>query len=386
LLHLASEISKSADYDIRAVHIHHGLQQIADTWVPHCKEVCDPLNIPLEIHHLDLKINKGESVEEVARSARYSALKQSLKKDEVLLTAHHQNDQAETLLLQLFRGAGVQGLAGMPLISEFGLGQHARPLLNASRQSLEAYANENRLNCIEDPSNQDSKFDRNFLRNEILPKVRERWPSIDKTISRSARLQAETKQLLEEFAEKDLSSLQDELSSVDTLLISKLQSYSVTRQKLLIRHWIGVNGFKPPSEKKLKHIFSDVIHASEDAQPLVKWQGVDIRRYQGKLYIMSSLQEHDATQILKWIDPGSPLNILSLGLTITAMVLPPQYDEAKPITVRFRQGGEKIQHEKRGVTISLKNLLNEASIPPWQRSRIPLIYSGETLIKVVGIE
>jgi len=385
LLHLASELSKSPSYHVRAMHIHHGLQQISDTWGAHCKKVCDQLNIPLEIHDLNLQIDKGDSVEEAARSARYGALKQSLQKNEVLLTAHHQNDQAETLLLQLFRGAGVQGLAGMPLISDFGSGQHARPLLNASRKDLEIYAREYQLNHIEDPSNQDSTFDRNFLRNEILPKIRERWPSIDKTISRSARLQAETKQLLEEFADRDLLFLQDERGSVDKLIITKLQLYSVARQTLLIRHWIVVNGFTAPSEKKLKHIFSDVIDASEDAQPLVAWRGVEIRRYQGDLYIMSPLQSHDAAQVLVWSDPQHPLSIPSLGLRINAM-LSSQYDEKKPITVRFRQGGEKIQHDKRGVTISLKNLLSEANIPPWQRSRVPLVYSGETLIKVVGIE
>ncbi len=384
LLHLASKLSQPHHYSIRAMHIHHGLQKIADTWVPHCQRVCDQLNIPLKTHYLNLDIDKGKSVEEEARSARYAALKASLQKDEVLLTAHHQNDQAETLLLQLFRGAGVQGLAGMPLITNFGLGQHARPLLNASRQSLEIYAKENQLNFIEDPSNQDNAFDRNYLRNEILPKLRDRWLGIDKTISRSARLQAETKQLLDEFAEQDMQSLQDETDATDTLLISKLKPFSVVRQKLLLRHWIVINGFTSPSEKKLKHIFSDVINASDDAQPLVEWRGAEVRRYQGRLYIMKPMHSHDNTQVFEWINLQNPLSITSLGITIDTLS-PSLYDKELPMTVRFRQGGEKIQHEKRGVAISLKNLLNESGVPPWQRSRVPLIYSGETLIKVVGI-
>jgi tRNA(Ile)-lysidine synthase len=258
-------------------------------------------------------------------------------------------------------------------------------LLNVSLQSLEAYASEHELNFIEDPSNQDSRFDRNFLRNEILPKLKERWPSIDKTISRSARLQAETNQLLDEVAEQDLLSLQGKSGSVDTLLISKLQSLSVARQKLLVRHWVVVNSFTVPSEKKLDHIFSDIINASDDAQPLVAWRGVELRRYQGKLHIMSPLQGHDNTQVLEWLEPVLPLNIPSLDLTINALPTS-QYDENARTTVRFRQGGEKIKIENRGATISLKNLLSEAGIPPWQRSRTPLIYSGETLIKVVGIE
>ena len=184
LLHLVSQFPQASHYQVRAMHIHHGLQEEADAWVPHCQSVCADLNIPLQINHLNLELKKGESIEEAARAARYIALKESLKQGEVLLTAHHQNDQAETLLLQLFRGAGVQGLAGMPTISSFGSGQHARPLLNASRQSLEMYAEEHQLSFIEDPSNKDSAFDRNYLRNEVLPQLRERWPSIDKTISR----------------------------------------------------------------------------------------------------------------------------------------------------------------------------------------------------------
>ena len=385
LLHVASQLPQPKNYQIRAMHVHHGLQKEADMWVSHCQKTCDDLDIPLQISHLQLKINKGESLEEIARTARYRALKESLQQDEVLLTAHHQNDQAETLLLQLFRGAGVQGLAAMPSITRFGLGQHARPLLSATRETLEEYAEGNQLSFIEDPSNQDSAFDRNFLRNEVLPQLRKRWPSIDKTISRSANIQAETKQLLDEISEQDLLSIQEKLGVTDTLPISILLNFSLVRQKLLIRYWIGVNGFNAPSEKKLKHIFSDVINANEDAQPLVEWKGVGVRRFQGKLYIMSPLQDHDAEEVIEWKTPQNPLVISSLKQSLPAME-PSQYDENLPVTIRFRQGGETIFHAKRDINISLKNFFHESGVPPWLRSRIPLIYSGETLIKVVGLE
>jgi tRNA(Ile)-lysidine synthase len=385
LLHLVSQLL-SADYNIRAVHIHHGLQQQADAWVPHCQQICDGLNIPLHIEHLKLAIKKGESLEEVARNARYAAFKKLLQKDELLLTAHHQNDQAETLLLQLFRGAGVQGLAAMPPITEFASGQLARPLLNESLQSLKDYAKKHQLDFIEDPSNKDNTFDRNFLRNEIIPQLRKRWPSVDKTISRSALIQAETKQLLDEVAEQDLKLVQvDAEQGADRLIISKLECLSLARQKLAIRHWISINGFNPPSEVKLKHIFIDVINASEDAQPLLEWAGVEVRRYQGCLYIMQPLAEHDSAQVIAWDEPNKPLVIASLDIKIPTLVNSSD-DYKEPITIRFRQGGEKITDSKRAISISLKNYLNEAGIPPWLRSRVPLIYAGNTLIKVHGLD
>jgi tRNA(Ile)-lysidine synthase len=187
LLHLMSQLSDS-EISIRAMYINHGLQKEARDWEIHCHKVCDELCIPFNSKALQIQTSTGVSLEEEARKKRYSALNTSLQKDEVLLTAHHQNDQAETLLLQLFRGAGVQGLAAMPAIREFGskenLRLHARPILNQTRQFLEAYAKENQLDFIEDPSNFDESFDRNFLRNIIMPQLRQRWPGIDKTISR----------------------------------------------------------------------------------------------------------------------------------------------------------------------------------------------------------
>jgi len=385
----ATQVNQANSYQVRAMHIHHGLQEEADAWVPHCQQVCDELNIPIEIKHLNLTIEKGKSIEESARTARYAVFNETLQPDEVLLTAHHQNDQAETLLLQLFRGAGVQGLASMPCIANFGSGQHARPLLSCSRQSLETYAKENQLNFIEDPSNQDSAFDRNYLRNEILPELRERWPSIDKTISRSASIQAETKQILDELAEQDLLLIQNNSNKNplknNILDISVLKKLSFSRQKLVLRYWIDVNEFQAPSEKKLKHIFSDVVDSKEDAQPIVEWQGVEVRRFKNSIYLMTPLQDHDNKEVLEWKNPQKLLEIPSLNLVLPALKNS-DYDKSQAVSVRFRQGGEKFYDHKRGVNTSLKKLFNESAVPPWLRSRIPLIYSGDILVKIVGIE
>ena len=202
LLHLLTSLKQqNTELSVRAVHIHHGLQDVADSWPKHCQTICDGLAIQLDTFYLDLTLQPSESLEAVARQGRYQALQGALQKDEVLLTAHHQRDQAETLLLQLFRGAGVQGLAAMPAVTDFGKGLHIRPLLDESYQSLQAYAQQNKLDFINDPSNKDNSFDRNFLRNQILPQLREHWQGLDKTLSRAAHIQSETKTLLDQRAE-----------------------------------------------------------------------------------------------------------------------------------------------------------------------------------------
>ena len=358
------------------MHVHHGLQKIADSWVPHCEKICADLNIPLEVAHLKLAIIKGESTENIARKGRYEALKASLQADEILVTAHHQNDQAETLLLQLFRGAGVQGLASMPLINDFGLGQQVRPLLAESRDDLECYAKKHQLQFIDDPSNQDQAFDRNFLRQNILPQLRKRWLGIDKSIARSARIQAETKALLDEVAQQDLDKICDE---ANTITIQSLLKLSKRRQKLLIRYWIEKGGFSSPSEKKLQHIFDDGVHAKEDAQPLIAWQGAEIRRFKGQLYVLQPLSKHDASQQFDW-QTQTPLIIASLGVALHSEMLNEPFDH---VSVRFRQGGEQIYLPERGIHLSLKNYFHEMAVPPWLRDRAPLIYHENTLKQVI---
>ena len=201
-----------------------------------------------------------------------------LEPDEVLLTAHHQNDQAETLLIQLLRGAGVAGLAAMPMIAAFSCGQHFRPFLNLSRKQLESYADYYGLHFVEDTSNADMRFDRNFLRHQILPQLVDRWPGSIGTLSRAAGLQGEAQRLLDSYVSKDLESM---AGSVDgTLSVEAILQCQPERRRALIRQWIAEAGFRYPSSKKLQHIISDVFYAAEDAAPLLRWEGAEIRRYQ----------------------------------------------------------------------------------------------------------
>lgn len=383
LLHLMAEISQFTDFKIRAIHVNHGLQNKADDWADHCQKICHKLKVSCQSVTIDLPTDTGESIEALARNARYQVLRDSLQANEVMLTGHHLNDQAETLLLQLFRGAGVDGLASMPIVTDFGRGQHLRPLLNVDREALEVYASNHALDYIEDPSNRDERFDRNFLRHNIIPQLQSRWLGINTVLSRVARIQAETSGLLNEYAAQELEKIQG--IDKDSLSITGLLNLSEARKKMVLRYWIKQQGFSAPSSKKIQHLCKDVLNSRNDAMPVLGWQGAELRRYQDKLYIMRPLSEHDHSQVLSW-DLSQPLSIPGLEIVMRpeALSLVLQ-DLNEPITVRFRQGGEKVYMPERGLNVSLKNLFQEVGIPPWQRTRIPLVYSGELLVHVFGI-
>lgn len=378
----ANQVSKSLQ--LRAIYIDHGLQAIASQWSIHCHQFCQTLTVDCETIALGLKVQQGQSLEAVAREARYQAFATVLQRGEVLLTAHHQDDQAETLLIQLFRGAGVNGLAAMPAVTNFAKGQQIRPLLNTPRQALLEYAQHHNLAFIEDPSNQDQAFDRNYFRHQIVPRLKQRWPSMNQVLSRVAHHQAEAKYLLEEYLVSDLLTVQGEVEN--TLSIDQLKCYSLPRCKAIIRYFLAQQGFLAPSEKKLQHIISDVLNAKQEAIPKVHWQGVEVRRYQGDLYALSPLSQHNAQHVITW-DGQHNLWLPSLNRVLK----PEQLDDITPLRlksnhkmeIRFRQGGEKIYQQHRHCHCSLKHYFQEVKIPPWERSRIPLLYIDGRLVKVM---
>jgi tRNA(Ile)-lysidine synthase len=384
LLHALASISPSQNLQIRAIYIDHGLQSIAKQWPQHCLAVCNSLSIDCEIVSLNLSIPKGKSLEAVARDARYQAFAERIQQDEVLVTAHHQDDQAETLLIQLFRGAGINGLAAMPVMSDFASGQHIRPLLDQSRESLEQYAQQHKLDTIEDPSNQDQCFDRNFLRHDIIPRLKNRWISINPLLARAAQHQAEAKNLLAEYLQQDLPELVGKRHG--TLSIQKLKQLSSPRRKAVIRYFIDQKGFLAPSEKKLRHILSDVLNAGQSATPCVHWEGVEVRRNQGDLYAIAPLTPHDAQQIIHW-DTNHPLQLWWLNRILKNDQLERIDDllvkHNHSVEVRFRQGGEKMYQAQRKRTQSLKKIFQEMHIPTWERDRIPLIYIDNKLVLIV---
>lgn len=388
LLHLLSRLQNQyRTLQLRSIYIDHGLQAPSKQWAIHCEQVATSLNIPHHTITLALKPKKGESTEAVARTARYQAFAQYLQPEEVLLTAQHQDDQAETVLLQLMRGAGLDGLAAMPECADFADGYHMRPLLHTPQKVLEQYAQQHQLSFITDPSNADTRFDRNYLRHCVTPMIKQRWSEMSKTLSRVARFQAEASQLLAEYTSKELIHYQGKPTG--TLAIDALKTTSLLKQKALLRAWIKNSGFPAPSEVKLQHIISDVIQAAVGTQPLVHWSQTEVRRYRNALYIMPTLPPLRSHTIIHWHDINQPLELDNQLGTL----LPSDLGALKSVllahqmtvTVRFRQGGEKIRPDNKTYHLSLKNILQQAGIPPWQRPRIPLIYANEQLIQVLGL-
>ena len=381
LLHLCHQ----AGLTVRAVHIHHGLQYEADHWDAHCRDVCSHLGIAYQCIRVEARAARGESPEEAARQARYRALEQNLGADEVLLTAHHLQDQAETLLLQLMRAAGPAGLASMPIVKRFGKAWHLRPILYFRQQQLQHYAGKHQLVWVDDPSNADTSYDRNFIRKEVVPVMKRNWPNAEEALTQSARLQQESLEIIDAMAAVDMSAVSG--VHMNSLSVSALKQLSPARQYNVLRYWINHAGFDRPRRNILQEIVGSVLTAAADAAPLLLWGDTEVRRYHDTLYILRALNNHEIHHIYAW-DGEQPLYIDTLNLELDLEQTPGrglrQDAIARGMSVRFRQGGEHIRPRGRQHTHSLKKLMQEAGIPPWQRNRIPLIYIDHQLACVCG--
>lgn len=380
LLHLCYQLRDNTSIHLRAIHINHGLSSQANHWAMHCKNTCAQLNIPFTEHKIKINCQQGDSLEEIAREKRYAIFANTLAEGDVLLTAHHQDDQAETLLLQLFRGAGPKGLASMPLVKSFAQGLHARPLLSFSRAELQAYALSYQLDWVEDESNQNTLFTRNFIRHEVMPLLRQRWPSIEAVIARSAEHCAETQALLDELALEKWQAVQG--SKVNTLSVSKLLLLTKPLQKLILRMWIPSLGFPLPDTKKIDTILNNVLTANSDRHPCVEWAKTELRRYRDDLYLITPLPSHDAGQVLNW-NLNDELELPAIGrLRAIPCIETGLCATIQQVSVRFRQLGDKVRIGAKRRT--LKNLFQEWSVPTWQRHRVPLLFIDDELIAGVG--
>lgn len=376
LLHLASQLPI---YSFAAIHIHHGLNAHADAWLLHCEKFASDLNIPCVSVRVQLS-GAGKNIEAEARHLRYEAFADLLAPGDVLLTAHHQEDQAETFLVQLCRGAGVKGLSAMPAEKAFGQGVHARPLLSASRAALEAYAKAAGLVWVEDSSNAATQFSRNFIRHEILPPLASRWPAVSAVIARSALHCAEAELLLSSLLDEKLKGLAG--SRRGTLSVAGLNEAAPILQKAVLRAWFSQRGVIQPSTKKLEAILSDVLPAAWDRQCCVRWGEVELRRYRDDLHCVKAVKAGELA--LVWhlkqaahLPDGRRLEAVPvMGQGLSARV--------GTVTLKYRQGGERLKLAGRG-RLLLKNLLQEAAILPWERAVLPLMYVEETLVGVVGI-
>jgi tRNA(Ile)-lysidine synthase len=395
--HVLLHCFRQLDVVMRAVHVHHGLQDNADDWVVHCQQACDQLGVQLDIMYVDAQPKTGESPEEAARNARYQALHENLVEGECLVTAQHKDDQAETLLLQLFRTASTAGLSAMPANKAFGEHIHIRPLLSFSRNEIETYARGYNLLWVEDPSNQDTSYDRNFLRKDILPLLQQRWPEVSTQLAKVSELQSNNLQVLEDMAAIDLANAISTLECsskscvVDvesSVSVNRLQQLSSPRLLNMLRYWVISKLVQQPTRNLLLEIEKTLLNSQQDANPEIIFADFVFRRFQGDIYLLRNTDALRLQQDIEWY-PAFPVTIEKPGIRIKAVetegVGLNRQLLGETLTIRSRKGGEKFHPAGRRHSQSLKKLLQEANIPPWERDVIPLIYLADELIAVAGL-
>ncbi len=372
---------REPDVQLRAMHIHHGLSPHADGWVAHCEALCALWNIPLSVERVTLQ-DEGLGIEAQARKARYAAFASALQHGEALVTAQHLDDQCETFLLALKRGSGPAGLSAMPPRAEFAGTQLIRPLLGETRASLEAWAREHRLRWIEDESNQDDNYDRNFLRLRVIPLLTERWGHFTQATARSAMLCAEQESLLDELLSEELAEL---ISPEGALAIAPLEAMSAVRRAAVLRRWLATHHAAMPSRAMLNRIWDEVAQAREDAAPRLYLNGFEVRRYQGALWWIKSRPSFSDV-VLSWPSIENALILPhgagSVSLSNAGHVRLPEANE--PVTVRFKAGG-MLHIVGRNGGRKLKKIWQECNVPPWRRDATPLLFYGETLIAAAGV-
>jgi len=386
LLHALAQISAQLPAPMAAIHVDHGLSAESARWSAHCRRQCEALGVEYHLRQVVVDTS-GRGVEAAAREARYGAIAELLGEGDMLLSAHHQDDQAETLLLQLLRGGGVRGLAAMPDSRPLAKGWLGRPLLRYSREALRAYAEAQGLEWVEDPSNFDTSLERNYLRHELLPALEQRNQGIKAILARSAGHFAESAELLDELAGQDLVTVSEPGEAC--LSIPALLALTPSRQRNLLRYWLRCLGLSIPDSRNLQRILDEVLPAAEDAQPLVVWHGAEVRRYRGRLYAMVPLVTLSGEPVtFPW--SGGEVMALPKGLGMLRM----NRVEGEGIreellkgglTIGWRCGGERIAPPGRGGHHLLKKLYQEAGIPPWERERRPLLYIDGQLAQVAGL-
>lgn len=382
LLHLCSEMPE-IKAKLEAVHVHHGLQAQADSWAEHCLATAAQWRIPCRVIRVNAQPAPGESPEEAARHARYNALRPLLQANDLLLLAQHRDDQLETVLIQLFRGSGLHGLSGMPEQAQFGLGRLLRPLLNSSRAEIEAYAAHHQLLWVEDPSNANCNFDRNFLRHAIVPELKRRWPNLDKTVARSAQHCAEALVMSSAQARSLYQLVLGEED--DTLKLGSLRQMTYQQQKLVIRYWFQRLQLRMPSQAVLDQLIKQMIVSVQPGKQTISLaSGHQIRCYRETLFCIPE-EEPARWESCQWpsgqdfvdITPKQRLQCYCASTGIRKQV----WQQAQK-TLKFRTGGEKIKLPNRAGRHDLKKLFQETGIPPWQRNTIPLIFLDQCLAAV----
>jgi len=395
LVNWRSKQRASHRVELRAIHIDHQLRPASKAWAKHCRALSREVGIGCTVVKVDVPKRRGESLEAAARDARYGALGERLGANEWLVTAHHLDDQLETLLLQWMRGAGVAGMAGMASWTREPLPLW-RPLLEVSRAELSAWLQAQGGRWVEDDSNLDERFDRNYLRHRIVPLLQARWPAAAKTAARSAAHLGEARELLQALAEIDAAEVID----AGVVRLDALQGLTVARQRNLLRHWMMSQGLRVPDAVHLERIRVELPAARSDAQPFVRWQGGEVRRFRQRLYAMPPQPEladsqradlhRDEPIERRWRWRRTSVLELGVGLGRLRWIADPQGEikaSSLPAQLRVttRVGGERIRLRAKGPNHAVKELLRERGVVPWEREKIPLIFAGDALAMVADL-
>ena len=383
LLHLLVQLSQKYSWRVSALHVHHGISPHADNWATFCAELCAKYSISLQLEHVDIKPLRDMGIEAAARQLRHAAL--ARQQVDFIALAHHRDDQVETLLLQLLRGAGVRGASAMPVVKARNVGPSLlRPLLNVERNELEAYAGQHGLQWVEDDSNEDVSYPRNFLRHQVLPLLEQRFPAYRSTLARSARHFAEAAELLDELA------AQDAIVAIDgeRLSVAALRTLSNARGKNLLRYFLSRQHAPIPDSTRLQEMQRQLCTAGDGAQIRITWQGWQLRCYREHAYVLPVTLPAAEFEII-WQGESEMVLPASLGVLhferVCGQGLSLKKLQQGKLVIRSRRGGESMRIDASRPRQSLRNLLPQQGIPPWQRERLPLLFCGEKLVCVVGL-
>ena len=383
LLSALAALRAREGFVLRALHVDHGLQANSQLWAAAALAQARALHVRCQSLRLRIELQRGESLEDVARQRRYQALTGALTSGELLLTAHHQEDQLETVLLALLRGSGVRGLAAMNPITVLGATSLLRPLLPVARAQLERFARLRGLAWTEDQSNIDERFDRNYLRRQVLPRLRQRWPAVAATTSRSAAHLAEAQGLLERAARDGAAQAADGAA----LRISVLRRMSLPERRNVLRSWIAAQGLRLPDHGRLREIAGPMLEARPDALPRVQWRGAELRRHGDQLLAVTARDALTQETAAEWDWRGRPWVALGSGSELG--LIADRHGDIDlsalpcPLRVEFRQGGERLRGS--AGRMALKDLLQTQGIAPWERSRVPLLRDHGRIVAVADL-
>lgn len=395
LLHLVKQMQQNTSVtlpEVHVLHIHHGLQADADSWQAFVVEQSQSYGFPYQCVKVtvDAQLQQQQGLEAAARAARYKVFAETIETNDVVILAQHANDQVETLLLRLLRGAGVAGLGAMRQRRSLGKGHVQRPLLSVTRQALVAYAQQNHIQWCEDPSNADEDFDRNYLRHQVMPLLQQRWPDLSKRVATTSHIMQGTQDLLQQVAQADYQQLtSQQLASEVGLSVTDLLALSIERRHNLLRWWLHQLGEPAPDFLSLQNIDEQVLLAGVDRQPCFTLAQGELRRACGKLYWVDSKQylsnEEESQTIHEWVwdatENGSEPIAIATGF-LHPVIGGLKLQAGDCIRITRRQGGERCQPQGRAHSQSLKKLLQEYQIPAWQRDHLPLFWVNDGLAMV----